>query len=72
MLEIIIAIFAVALTLFGTAVIYTIAVAFIEVYRGRKAIRAMRDEFNEAQRRHPSWRGRENTERLRRNLHGLK
>lgn len=72
MLEIIIAIFAVALTLFATAVIYIIASAFIEIHRGRKAIRDMRSEFNEAQRRHPSWRGRENTERLHRKLHGFK
>lgn len=72
MFEITIAIFVVALTLFGTAVIYAIASAFIEVHRGRKAIRAMRSEFNEAQRRHPSWHGRENTERLHRKLHGFK
>ena len=72
MLEIIIAIFAVALTLFGTAVIYIIGSAFIEIHRGRKAIRAMRDEFNEAQRRHPSWRGPSPAERLYRNLRDLK
>lgn len=72
MLEIIIAIFAVALTLLVTATIYTIVVAFIEVHRGRKAIRAMRSEFNEAQRRHPSWRGREDIERLHRGLRDLK
>lgn len=72
MLEIIIAIFAVALTLLIIAVVYTIAVAFIEVHRGRKAIRAMRDEFNEAKRRHPSWRGPSPAERLYRNLRDLK
>lgn len=72
MLEIIIAIFVVALTLLVTATIYTIVVAFIEVHRGRKAIRAMRDEFNAAQRRHPSWRGPSPAERLYRNLRDLK